>query len=127
MEQLQLVLPRAKVIYSSATGASEPTNLVCALWAQLAAHDCPMWAACLARKPHPHQLHNEELYPLPHARGHTLSAGPTSMGSHVDSPQAGRTMPPDLLADCMSACAGLHGAPGHVWLLRHERSHRRPE
>ena len=28
MEQLQLVLPRAKVIYSSATGASEPTNLV---------------------------------------------------------------------------------------------------
>lgn len=28
VEQLQLVLPRAKVIYSSATGASEPTNLV---------------------------------------------------------------------------------------------------
>ena len=29
VEQLQLVLPRAKVIYSSATGASEPNNLVC--------------------------------------------------------------------------------------------------
>ena len=29
VEQLQKVLPRAKVIYSSATGASEPNNLVC--------------------------------------------------------------------------------------------------
>ncbi len=48
------------------------------------------------------------------------------MGSHVDSPQAGRTMASDLLADCMSACAGLHGAAGHVWLLRHERSSSAP-
>ncbi len=63
------------------TGASEPTNLVCALWAQLAAHDCPMWAACLARKPHPHQLHNEELLARASCvMGMTLSCRPHQHG-----------------------------------------------
>lgn len=37
MEKLQLVLPRARVIYSSATGASEPNNLVCLRLVQILA------------------------------------------------------------------------------------------
>ena len=39
VEKLQLVLPRARVIYSSATGASEPNNLVCLQLVQILA--CP--------------------------------------------------------------------------------------
>ena len=46
-----------------------------------AAHDCPQWAACLARSLTLISL--EGLYNLPHAGGHTLSAGYTSTGRHV--------------------------------------------